>query len=287
MSGQAPLAPLALLYEGSDGEDVPLPPELADLYGPLRLRRQTPPRPLVLGNFVSTLDGVVALNDPNATGGAEISGFNQHDRAVMGLLRAVAGAVIVGAGTLRADADHLWTARHIYPPLADAYAALRAAWGLSGPPLNVFVTESGLIDLSLPVFQSGEVPALIVTGAEGGRRLLGATLPASVGVVAVEHEGPVTARFVLEAIERQRPCDVVLCEGGPHLMAHFVEERLLDELFLTLAPQIAGREAQIERPGFVAGVSFTPADARWATLASVRRAESHLFLRYAFASGGH
>jgi riboflavin biosynthesis pyrimidine reductase len=46
---------------------------------------------------------------------------------------------------------------------------------------------------------------------------------------------------------------MILVEGGPLLMGDFFAERLLDELFLTLAPQIAGRDGSVERPGFVAG----------------------------------
>jgi riboflavin biosynthesis pyrimidine reductase len=279
------LAPLEVLAESPAGDELELPPQLARLYGPLRLPPATQGSPLVLGNFVSTLDGVVALNAPGATGGAEISGFNEHDRMVMGILRAVAGAVVVGAGTLRAAADHLWTAERIYPELAEAYAALRATVGFSQPPLNVFVTYSGRIDLSLPVFQTGAVETLIVTGAEGGRRLMGDTLPPHVRVAAVEHTGPVSARFVLDAIGGIRPSAIVLTEGGPHLMADFMAEHLLDELFLTLAPQVAGRDESVERPGLVAGVSFAPDDPRWAALTSIRRAESHLFLRYSFPAG--
>ena len=117
------LAPLETLYEVEGGKDLPLPPSLAALYG----RLQFPSRsgsPHVIGNFVSTLDGIVSLDAQ--TSGGEISGFNQHDRMVMGLLRAVADVVIVGAGTLRADPHHLWTADYIYPSLSAEYQQLRA-----------------------------------------------------------------------------------------------------------------------------------------------------------------
>ena len=67
-------------------------------------------------------------------------------------------------------------------------------------------------------------------------------------------------------------------------MGDFLAERVLDELFLTLAPQIAGRDGSVERPGLVSGKSFAPDDPRWGTLVSVRRGGSHLFLRYSFST---
>ncbi len=56
----------------------------------------------------------------------------------------------------------------------------------------------------------------------------------------------------------------------------------LDKQFLTLAPQVAGRDDQIERSGLVAGTGFAPERPVWGTLAGVKRGGSHLFLRYAF-----
>src|SRR6185312_12196633 len=134
----------------------------------------------VYANFVSTLDGVVSLNEPGRSGGKEISGFNEHDRLVMGILRAVADAVIVGAGTLRAVPHHQWTAEYVYPSLAGPFQALRSALGKHEPPLNVIVSARGDIDLSLPVFQSNTIPVLIVTTVAGARRLSMSDLPPSV-----------------------------------------------------------------------------------------------------------
>src|SRR3712207_3405638 len=117
------LDPLETLYEWPQGADLPLPPALTSLYGRLQFPAH-PSQPHVIGNFVTTLDGVVSLNVPGQSGGGPISGFNAHDRMVMGLLRAVADSVIVGAGTLRAVPQHLWTAEYIYPALTDAYRQL-------------------------------------------------------------------------------------------------------------------------------------------------------------------
>ena len=63
----------------------------------------------------------------------------------MGLLRAVADVVVVGAGALAADKQHVWTPETICPALASDFAHLRKALGKSGPPLNVIVSGSGLV----------------------------------------------------------------------------------------------------------------------------------------------
>jgi riboflavin biosynthesis pyrimidine reductase len=277
------LAPLQDLFDETPGDDVALPSALAELYGRLRMPRQAA-RPHVVGNFVTSLDGVVSLGIAGKAGGGEISGFNRHDRMVMGLLRAGADAVVIGAGTLRASSpNHVWTADYIYPPLADAYRELRAALGKPEPPLNVVVTGSGDIDLERCLFHSGAVPSLIVTTAAGERRLRNGGLPEAARVEVAADVAPLSARAVLETIGRTRKSELVLIEAGPRLMSDFFAERLLDELFLTLAPQVAGRDGAIERPGLVSGKLFAPEDPVWGTLVGLKRGGDHLFLRYAFA----
>jgi riboflavin biosynthesis pyrimidine reductase len=275
------LDPLETLYEAQQGAELPLPSALASLYG----RFQLPPHPdraYVIANFVTTLDGVVALNDSDQSGGGQISGFNRQDRMVMGLLRAVADAIIVGAGTQRSARQHLWTAQHIYPPLADDYQQLRSRLGKSGPPLTVIVSASGAIDMGLPVFQTGETPVLIVTTQVGAQRIHAHALPQRVQVVAVKRAGTLSAQAILEAVSAIQQGGIILVEGGPQLMGDFFAEYLLNELFLTLAPQVAGRDAPIERPGLVVGKLFAPGHPVWGRLLGVKRAGSHLFLRYAF-----
>lgn len=275
------LTPLETLFESEDGAALPLPPELAQLYGRLAFPSQAG-RAHVIGNFVTTLDGVVALNEPGHAGGGEISGFNRHDRMLMGLLRAVSDAVIVGAGTLRSVPRHFWTAQHIYSPLANEYQNLRISMGKPAPPLNVIVTAHGTVDLDLPLFQSGEVPVLLITNTQGEERIRAQHLQPFVQLAVVQGAGPLSAQAILREVNRHRPGELILVEGGPQLMGDFFAEQVLDELFLTLAPQIAGRDGQVERPGLVMGKRFAPGHPLWGTLASVKRAENHLFLRYAF-----
>jgi riboflavin biosynthesis pyrimidine reductase len=281
------LAPLDSLYEVELDDDLPLPPELATLYGRLQFPVQRD-RAYVIGNFVTTLDGVVTLNVPGKSGGGPISGFNEHDHAVMGLLRSVADAVIVGAGTQRVAARHLWTGEYIYPEFAEIYRQLRKAMGKTDAPLNVIVTASGEVDPGSRVFQSGEVPVLIVTTIQGEKRIRerGTTIPPRVQVAGVQGAGSLSAEAILEVVCGARRCDMILVEGGPQLLGDFFAEQMLDELFLTLAPQIAGRDNTTERAGMVMGRLFAPERPLWGTLLSVKRGESHLFMRYGFEVRG-
>lgn len=299
----AKLSSLQTLFETRRGKLLPLPPKLARLYG--RLRMPLPrSRPHVYSNFVSTLDGVVSLGAKGHASGGDISGFSAQDRMVMGLLRAIADVVIIGSGTLGVDRRHVWTAAAIFPALAHEYRQLGVALGKSGAPLNAIVSGSGEIDLSLPVFASGKVPALIVTTDAGAKRLRRQKAPDSVMIRAIRHSASadrrsasadrqsarairhsasaIPASAILHEISRVSRGRLILVEGGPRLLGDFYAERLVDEQFLTLAPQIAGRDTGDRRLSLVMGKAFAPDDALWGTLIDLRRGGSHLFLRYSF-----
>ena len=276
------LAPLETLREAKRGRLLPLPARLARLYGPLRMPAARA-RPHVITNFAATLDGVVSLNVKGHKSGGDISGFSAQDRMVMGLLRAVVDAVVVGSGTFAVDRKHLWTAEDIFPKFAKEYRTLRAALGKRGPPLNAVVSGSGDLDLRLPLFASGKVPALVVTTPAGERKLRRQRVPDSVEIRAVRSRGnTIGARAVLDAVCRASGGKLILVEGGPRLIAAFYAERLLDEQFLTLSPQIAGRGIPDERISLVMGRTFAPQHPLWGTLTDLRRNGSHLFLRYSF-----
>lgn len=222
------LSPLEPLFDADAGDEIPLPPELATLYGRVGFPRRDD-RPYVIANFVTTLDGVASLGVPGQSGGGPISGFNQHDRMVMGLLRAVADAVVVGAGTLRALPDTVWTSDHAFADLSDAYRNLRNALGKAALPLNVIVTASGDIDAGCHVFESG-VPVLIVTNGDAAHRLGSRHLPPSVSLAPVVESGRIDPRSILAAIDRTRASSLVLVEGGPHLLADFLAGSCIDEI---------------------------------------------------------
>lgn len=273
-------APLVTLLEPDETDDLlPLPPALASRYGRLAFPASSD-RPYVIANFVETLDGVVSLGVTGHAGGGDISGNNELDRMVMGLLRATADAVIIGAGVLRVSPTHFWTPDAAYSPLAGEYQQLRDALGKPGPPLHVIVSGSGLIDLTLPVFASERVPVLVVTTENGYGRLSTIDVPDSV-TVAVGGDGlNLSGRTIIDAIRRSRPCEIILSEAGPHLFGTLIDSGSVDELFVTLAPQIAGRDADAARLGLVEGITFAPEVPFWAELISLKQGGSHLFLRY-------
>ena len=240
-------------------------------------------RSLVFSNFVTTLDGVVSLQVKGHDAGGDISGFSAEDRMVMGLLRSVADVVVVGAGTLDADRQHVWTAEAISPELAGEFRRFRDAMEKPRTALNVVVSASGALDLRRPVFASGEVDALIITTPAGAKRLMKNKPPSSVQIRAVRRDTrEIPAAAILEEVSRVHTSTHVLVEGGPRLLGVFYQEGLLDEQFLTLAPQIAGRETGDRRLSLVMGQSFAPQDPLWGTLIDVRQGAKLLFLRYQF-----
>jgi riboflavin biosynthesis pyrimidine reductase len=276
------IAPLTTLMEAARGRSLPLPPRLARLYGTLRLAL---PRSgfLVISNFVSTLDGVVSLQVKGHGGGGDISGFSTQDRMVMGLLRAAVDAVVVGSGTLAADPQHVWTPESICPELADDYRRLESSMRKRAPALNVIVSASGAVDLRLPVFASGKVPAMIITTARGARRMLRRKVPDSVQLRAVRRRGEeIPPGKILDEVARSIDGRRILVEGGPRLLGAFYEERLVQEQFLSLAPQLSGRQAGDARMSLIMGRWFAPRDPRWGRLTDARTGRRLLFLRYSF-----
>jgi riboflavin biosynthesis pyrimidine reductase len=268
-SGAEPLR-LELLHEAPGLPAVPLPDELAQAYGGSLGFRP----PVLYGNLVATVDGITALDEH--TSPAVVAARSRADRFVMGLLRAFAEAILVGASTLRAEPRHLWLPEKVHPDGAAAFAALRSALALPERPQFVVVTASGKLDLSLPAFAGG---GLILT-TSGGAGALGEDLPDGVRV-RVAGDGPLLDGRRIVAAIRDEGHRVVLTEGGPHLMGTLLEANLLDELFLTVSPLFAGDRLVPGRRGLVEGVHFGPGELRTATLLSVRLHGPHLFLRYA------
>ncbi len=257
--------PLQLLFERPNMPSFELPKELIEIYG----GTFGLPSQCVYANFVASLDGVVALPG-DAESGQIISGRNQADRFVMGLLRSCADAVLLGAGTFRKSPGHAWRAERIYPPAAALFSEAREGLGLSEAPQLVLISGSGDLDITQPAAQA----AWIITTPKGERVLRGKlSETARLSVFDTERIAPIDVLAKL----RREGYSRVLTEGGPLLFASLVRERLIDQLFLTSSPALFGRFSNDERKALSEGVDLrgTRFD-----LLGARRHGSHLFLRY-------
>ena len=197
------MKPLELLFERAELPRFPLPTALSKLYGgDLGIAASR-----IYANFVSSLDGVVALPGGSESGRI-VSGDSAADRFVMALLRACADTVIIGAGTFRKTPGAFWHAAHVYPDLAPQFAALRKQLGLRPEPLLVLVTASGKIDTAQPALQSAVIATTLASEATLRR-----TLPAGARVVAFEpHVVPLAP--LLELL-RSEGLGRILTEGTP------------------------------------------------------------------------
>src|SRR3984957_2391609 len=252
-----------------ENAEVALPPELREMYdGDLRFRASSAGRPYVIANFVSTLDGVASYGIKGQSGGSAISDSNPADRFIMGLLRASVDAVMVGAGTLQdAGANSLWTPEYVYPDAKSLYAEYRVN-ALHKPeyPLLVIVSGSGRLELEIATFKTTAMRTVSVTTAAGRAELArrGAATLSSVEVRALNskngnsNSGSIDPLVILELLQAQFGVKTLLHEGGPTLFGHFLAAEAVDELFLTLSPQIAGRKGDSTRPAIVQGVEFLP-----------------------------
>lgn len=263
------IEPLERLFEAADPPRTTLPAELARLHdGDLGL-----PEECLYANFVATVDGAVSI--PGMRGAnAFIAGDSDADRFLMGLLRAFADAVLIGAGVLRASPRGTWRAAEIYPPAAGAYAELRAELGIAATPEVAVLSGRGSIDPAHPLFAAG---ALVLTSDVGAERLNG-QLPDATRVLALGDSPILDPRSVV-ALLRDRGHRRILCEAGPHTFGELVAAELVDELFLTRSPLLVGDAGAGSRLGLVEASDLLPGGRR-ARLLSVRRHGSHLFQRY-------
>jgi riboflavin biosynthesis pyrimidine reductase len=147
----------------------------------------------------------------------------------------------------------------------------------------VVVSGSGNLDLAASGLSRPDVPVVVLTTERGLAALPAAAVSERVNLLSAGDEQIETSAIVgqLGGLGAR----LVVCEGGPRLLAQLLADDVIDELFLTIAPQVAGRAAGKARLGLVEDHAFSVSGAPWSALVSVRRAENHLFLRYRFDHG--
>jgi 5-amino-6-(5-phosphoribosylamino)uracil reductase len=228
------------------------------------------PRPHVLLNMASSLDGKIAPAPVHRPPGPFVMSRGTVDHARMRDLRARADAILIGAGNLRADD----------PDLAVS-AAEHARRRIAGTPepLRVVVTRAGEgLAPHLRMFDRARGGAPIVVHTRALPTAASASL-SSVAELAYLPDVEADAGVLLAWLGEAHGCRTILAEGGAALNAALFAARAVDELYLTLSPRILGGATA---PTVVGGPGFPPSGIPDATLVDVTRAGDELLLHYRF-----
>jgi len=215
-------------------------------------------RPYIAVNMVSTADGKATI-----AGRAGPIG-NRADRELFHALRTTVDAVMVGAGTVRAERY----GRMVKDP---AGQAARRARGLEAEPQALVVSASLDLSPDLPLLADPlSRPVMLTSSAaeiDAAR--------ADVLYLRDPRGGPLDLAELLRRARHELGIRTVLCEGGPRLNSSLLEVDLIDELFLSIAPKlVGGRDGLTIVGGQALGV---PADFE---LSWLLESEGHLFARY-------
>jgi 2,5-diamino-6-(ribosylamino)-4(3H)-pyrimidinone 5'-phosphate reductase len=218
-------------------------------------------RPYVIINTVSSVDGRTAMEGKAAGIGSTT------DRRTMRTLRSKADAVMVGAGTLRAEKLSL---------------GLDATDGMP-QPLAIVVTDTGEVPLEEHLIVEGGQEVLILLSDEAPERVVERmrTL-APVMRVPADSTGGVDLQKALLALVAEKGVESLVVEGGPGLNHALISRQLVDELFLTVAPELLGGTSD-QTLTLLRGPTLPTRDRPTLALVSIHLSGSELFLRYSLA----
>jgi riboflavin-specific deaminase-like protein len=215
-------------------------------------------RPYTIVNFVASADGHAAYR------GRSRWLSDDADRELFHGLRERVDAVMAGTGTLRAERY----GRMVRDP---ERRARRASSGLNPEPLSVVFSRSGDVPTNIPLFS--DPGSRVVVFTPSALDITG--LAAEVDVVRLD-AGELTLTTMMRRLRSNYDVRSLLCEGGPTLFGALLQENLVDELFLSLAPKLTGGGTS---PAITAGPEL--AELRTMSLIWAFELDGALYLRYA------
>jgi riboflavin-specific deaminase-like protein len=219
-------------------------------------------RPYLLLNMISTVDGRATV------GGRSGAIGGQADRELFHGLRTAVDAVMAGAGTVRAE-------RYRRLVRDERRREIRRERGLAEEPLACIVSGRLALSSEIPLLADPDARVAILTTST-------ASLPeecrASVDYVRATREGVLDLSSAMSELRERLGVRTILCEGGPHLNSQLLAEGLVDELFLSLSPKLAGGDATSETLRILSGPELDPPVGL--ELVGALEHDSHLFLRY-------
>lgn len=222
-----------------------------------------PDRPYTVANFVATVDGRATIGGRSGPLG------DDGDRAMFHGLRERVDAVFAGTTTLREENYGRVLGK-------GERRERRAARGLPAEPLACLVTRSGVVPSGIRLFAEPEARVVVFTPKPLGTDGLAAQVTT---VVLARTE--LTLANVLLRLRRDFAVRSLLCEGGPTVFGALLGESLVDELFLTEAPKLAGGG---NAPAIATGPELT--DPRELSLTWLLERDGSLYHRYAIAGAG-
>lgn len=211
-------------------------------------------RPCLYTNFALTVDGHATIGGRSGSIGSAV------DTAMLVGLRMRADAVMIGAGTLRAEGY----GRVIRDP---AKRAERESRGLAPDPLVVLVSNRLEVAWDADLFAEGFGAVVIFTASDREPP------PTVTPVEVIRHPDRVDLAAALRTLRTDYGVRALLCEGGPTLHGALLTAGLVDDLFVTRAPRLAGGAG----PGLVAGLE---AGVRELDLVWLCAAGGELYARY-------
>ena len=214
-------------------------------------------RPYTLVNFVVSADGRAAVRGHSAP----LS--DPGDRAIFHGLRERVDAVFAGPGTMRSERY----GRMVRDP---ERRRRRAARGLAPDPLACTLSRSGAIPTDIPLFDDPHQRVVVFSAHPLDLH----EVQAQVDTVTLD-PGELTLTTMLRRLRSAYDVRALLCEGGPTVFSAMLEEDLVDELFLTIAPMLVGAGTD---PTLTSGGGLP--EIRRLALASVLERDNTLFLRY-------
>lgn len=216
-------------------------------------------RPYVVLNMVTTADGAATVADRTAP----IS--NPADRQLFHELRAHVDAVLVGAGTVRTERY----GRLVRDP---ARRARRVARGLAPDPLAVVVSGRLSLTPDLPLLADPYSRVVVLTASAAELD----DCAAQVSYLRAALGEELDLAEMLARLRTEHGVRSVLCEGGPTLNASLLPAGLVDELFLAIAPALAGSAGAMDIVGRAPLAELVGLDLIW-----LLESEGQLFARYA------
>jgi riboflavin-specific deaminase-like protein len=224
--------------------------------------KQKRSRPLVIATFAMTVDGKVTTKNLSP-----VDFTSRDDKLHLFRQRASADAVLIGHTSLKRDNVRLGLPADVQET--------RVKRGQSACPLRVIVSNEGKVDHRLKIFQSNVSPIIIFSTKRMPRKYQRALEKRA--TLHLSDSKHVYLAGMLETLRKKYRVRTVACEGGPTLFRSLLEQGLIDQLNLTIAPYMFGGARAPTLTGL--STKFLPSSVH-CSLSDMRTIGDECFLTY-------